>query len=77
MGRKTRLILTLALIANLLAASLAAEAQQAGKVWRIGYLTPFPPAVHKPFSDAFVRGLSELGYTEGQNIVIEWRTADG
>ena len=69
-------ILTLVLSLGLVA-PLAAEAQRAGRMPRIGYLTPFPPAVHKPFSDAFLRGLSDLGYAEGQNIVIEWRTADG
>src|SRR5260370_15960758 len=57
---------------------LAAHAQQVGKVPRIGYLspgsaTPGPLAYH----DEFRRGLRELGYVEGRNIVIEYRFADG
>ena len=63
----------LALIA-LGAAPLAAEAQQAGKVWRVGILTPgLPPP--GPL-DAIREGLRELGYVEGQNIVIDWRFAE-
>lgn len=57
---------------------LAARAQQVGKVPRIGYLSPGsaspgPLAYH----DEFQRGLRELGYVEGRNIVIEYRFADG
>ena len=59
----------------LLAAPLAAEAQQAGKVPRIGYLHIAPRS--SPFFQAFERRLRELGYVEGQNVAIEFRTADG
>jgi len=63
----------------LLAAPLAAEAQQAGKVARIGYLVWFP--LESPETrmnlDAFRQGLRERGYVEGQNLVIEYRSADG
>src|SRR5262250_3294987 len=57
---------------------LAAWAQPVGKVPRIGYLSPGsaspgPLAYH----DEFQRGLRELGYIEGRNIVIEYRFADG
>jgi ABC-type uncharacterized transport system substrate-binding protein len=57
---------------------LTARAQQVGKVPRIGYLSPGsaspgPLAYH----DEFERGLRELGYIEGRNIVIEYRFADG
>jgi putative ABC transport system substrate-binding protein len=57
---------------------LPARAQQVGKVPRIGYLSPGsaspgPLAYH----DEFQRGLRELGYVEGQNIVIEYRFAEG
>ena len=57
---------------------LAARAQQAGKVPRIGYLSP-GSAIPGPlaYHDEFQRGLRELGYVEGQNIVIEYRFADG
>jgi putative ABC transport system substrate-binding protein len=62
------------------AGPIAARAQQAGTVWRLGFLTPrshpIPPA-HDAFSDAFVEGMSNLGYNEGRNLVVEWRYADG
>ena len=62
----------------LLAAPLAAKAQPAGKVWRIGYVTSQSAASGGRVSfDAFRQGLRELGYVEGQNIVIESRWADG
>jgi putative ABC transport system substrate-binding protein len=60
---------------GLLAAPLAAEAQQAGKVPRIGVIGEKSPA--DPFLAAFRQGLRELGYTEGQNIVVEYRYAHG
>src|SRR5467141_3681383 len=60
-----------------LAAPLAAEAQQAGKVWRIGYLSVFSSSNPYPPSEAFWRGLHELGWVEGKNIAIEWRYAEG
>jgi len=57
---------------------LAARAQQVGRVPRIGYLSPGsaspgPLAYH----DEFRRGLRDLGYVEGQNIVIDYRFAEG
>jgi putative ABC transport system substrate-binding protein len=62
------------LTGGLLAAPLAAGGQQAGKVYRIGYLTPLSLA--SPTVDAFKQGLRDLDYIEGRNIVIEARTAD-
>ena len=58
---------------GLLAASLPAEAQQAGKVYRIGYLFSGIAARDKSLLAAFQQGLQELGYLEGKNIVIEQR----
>ncbi len=69
--RTIGLISTLAL--GLLAAPLLAEAQQAGKVYRIGFLGDFPRMI--PASEVFRQGLRELGYIEEQNIIIEWRFA--
>src|SRR5712692_4962675 len=61
--------------AGLLAAPLAAEAQEAGKVARIGVLNSgSPPA---PFVESFKQGLREVGYVEGRNISIEYRWAEG
>ena len=61
----------------LLAAPLAAEGQQAGKVWRIGYLRTTPVSSAPHLTEAFQQGLRELGYVEGQNVAIEFRDAEG
>jgi putative ABC transport system substrate-binding protein len=56
---------------------LAARAQQAGKVWRIGLLSG---ASREPTSsnyEAFLQGMRELGYVEGRDFVMEYRFADG
>lgn len=54
-----------------------AEAQQAGKVPRIGFLSGSPPSSIKARTEAFRQGLRDLGYVEGKNIVIEWRSGEG
>ena len=58
------------------AAPLAAEAQQAAKVARIGHLSP-NLAASPHLRDAFLQGLRDLGYVEGRNLVIEYRDAEG
>ena len=63
--------------AVLLAAPLAAETQHAGTMPRLGFLEAGSRSVNQHFADAFRQGLRELGYTEGQNIRIEERWADG
>jgi ABC-type uncharacterized transport system substrate-binding protein len=64
------------LAGGLLAAPLAAEAQPAGKVPRIGYLAASLAATpHLP--EAFRQGLRDLGYVEGRNVMIEYRDAEG
>jgi putative ABC transport system substrate-binding protein len=62
-----------------LAQPLAAEAQQAAKVFRIGILGHFPPTEPEVSRlwEGFLQGLRELGYVEGQNIVIERRYSEG
>ena len=62
---------------GLLAAPLAARAQQAGKVPRIGWLGGPTRESAEPFVRVFRRGLKDLGWVEGQNIVVEWRFAGG
>jgi len=60
-----------------LGAPLSAEAQPAGKIYRIGMLEMASPALNAANLDAFRQGLRELGYVEGQNLAIEYRSADG
>lgn len=76
----TRRRVFLAFGAGALSAPLASFAQQpAGKVWRIGILSPYsqPAALTEDRFGALVAGLRELGYVEGRNITVEWRHADG
>ena len=54
-----------------------AEAQQPKKLWRIGLLSSSSPSLHAPRLDALRQGLRELGYVEGQNIIMEYRYAEG
>jgi ABC-type uncharacterized transport system substrate-binding protein len=54
-----------------------AYAQQPIKVAHIGYLTISPFSSNKDRFEAFRQGLRELGYTEGKNIFIEWRSGEG
>ena len=54
-----------------------ARAQQAGKVWRIGYVAGVSRSAASGSYAAFVQGMRELGYVEGKNFVIEWRSVEG
>ena len=53
------------------------EAQQPTKVPRIGFFSSISPSIFSDRVEAFRQGLGELGYVEGKNIVIEWRSAEG
>jgi putative tryptophan/tyrosine transport system substrate-binding protein len=55
---------------------LTAQAQP-GKVWRVGMLDTTSAQLNAPNLDAFRRGLRQLGYVEGQNLAIDYRSADG
>ena len=62
---------------GLLAAPLAAETQQAGKVYRVGFLGNSSADLETNLVGPFRDGLRDLGYVEGRNIVIEYRWAEG
>jgi putative tryptophan/tyrosine transport system substrate-binding protein len=64
------------LAGGLLTAPLAAEAQPAAKIGRIGYLST-NLAANPHLQEAFLQGLRDLGYVEGRNVVIEYRDAEG
>ncbi len=55
---------------------LAARAQQAGKIYRIGFLANDPTIPTQPAGEAFLDGLRESGFIEGKNVVIERRFAE-
>ena len=63
------------LISLALASVHPTEAQQAGKIYHIGVL--FFGSRNQPHLESFLRGLRELGYVEGKNIVFEYRYAEG
>jgi putative tryptophan/tyrosine transport system substrate-binding protein len=63
--------------AVLLAVPLTAQAQQAAKVYRIGFLSGSTAASTKTGMEQFRQGLRQLSYVEGQNIIIEYRWAEG
>ena len=70
----------LSLILNatlVLVVGVAAEAQQATKIPRTAYLSASPLSTNPERIEAFRQGVRELGYVEGKNIVIEWRSAEG
>ena len=64
------------LCAMLLALCVSAAAQQPAKVLRIGYLINAPFSASPQLQDAFRQGLRDLGYAEGNNIIIEWRSSE-
>jgi putative ABC transport system substrate-binding protein len=60
-----------------LAWPLGALAQQTSKVWRVGMLDTTPATLNAANIDAFRRGLRQLGYVEGQNLIIDYRSGEG
>ena len=55
----------------------AARAQQPGRVWRIGVLETTSMALNAANFEAFRQSLRDLGYIEEQNLIIEYRSAEG
>ncbi len=70
-------IIGFAVSALLSALCSSSSAQQSRKIPRIGYLTAVPPTAFATRIEAFRQGLSELGYIEGKNIIIELRSSEG
>jgi putative ABC transport system substrate-binding protein len=76
MNRRESVIAVVALGAA--AWPLASFAQQQGKVWRVGFLSlSREDSISLRNTAAFLKGMRDLGYVEGKNLVIEWRFADG
>jgi len=67
----------IALAGGAAAYPFTARAQQAGKVWRVGMLDTTSAALNVKNLDAFRAGLRALGYVEGQNLIIDYRSFDG
>src|SRR5262245_45141661 len=76
-GRGNRKLIAVALCALLLALSFSAEAQQSGKIFRIGYLDNSTASGSAVLVDAFRQELTKLGWIEGKNIVFEYRFGEG
>jgi len=70
-------VLSILFVVALLAVAVIADAQQQKKIPRIGYLSGSDPASESTRTEAIRMALRELGYTEGQNIAIEYRYAEG
>ena len=73
----TKRVLYLTLGALLFALCFRVEAQQPAKVARIGFQLDNPASAVTGRIEAFRQGLRELGYVEGKNIIIEWRSSEG
>ena len=72
-----RQIFWVPLCALLLALGVPVEAQQPKKISRVGYLAAVSAAADAPRLEAFRQGLRDLGYIEGQNMIIEYRHESG
>lgn len=69
----------IAALAGAAAAGMRSDvgAQEAPRIWRIGILDTVPRQLNGPNLDAFYKRLQELGYVEGENLKVEYRSADG
>ena len=65
------------LVTFFLAIVASAQGQQPKRIPRIGFLIASSASAQEPRLEAFKRGLRELGYLEGQNILIELRSGEG
>ena len=74
---KVTLCAATVVVLALLTAPLATGAPPVGKVWRIGVLAGGIATAESPRGASFRQGLRDLGYVEGQNLVLEWRPSGG
>ena len=72
-----KVVSSLTVIVLVLSLVFSVDAQQPGKVWRIGYLTTLPTALDSSRREAIRQALRAFGYIEGQNILFEYRSAEG
>src|SRR5438128_114516 len=66
-----------AMVASPMLAPLAARAQVAGKVWRIGVLTVQSRQTFSVLYAGFLQGMRDLGYVEGRDFTTEFRSSEG
>jgi len=74
---KARAVTSVILAAVVFTTPRFSDAQPAGQIWRIGFISSLTSATANYQAEGFMRGLRELGYVEGRNIVIEYRWAEG
>jgi putative ABC transport system substrate-binding protein len=70
-------IFAITLTSMLFSVCFSVEAQQRGKIYRIGYLSGSGPVTSDSRFDAFRQGLRDLGYVEGKNVLLEYRYTEG
>ena len=75
MNRRDAVVALVALGAA--AGSRVSLAQAQGKIWRVGILSPTSASLSSSNTNAFLKGMRELGYIEGRNLIVEGRFADG
>jgi putative ABC transport system substrate-binding protein len=75
---KKAAVLSILVVAMLLAVGVMAEAQQSATIPRIGYLSgPGSSSDQGPYVETLRQGLKDLGYVDGKDIAIEYRGAEG
>ena len=70
-----RIFVFICLLPTVFLTAVSTEAQQPAKVPRIGFYLDGPASAVSARIEGFRQGLRELGYIEGKNIMIEWRSA--
>jgi hypothetical protein len=72
-----KLVGIVAFVITFVMCGVRADAQQAKKIPRIGFLSAGSSSTYSLRDEAFRQGLRDLGYAEGKNIIIEYRFAEG